>query len=218
MTNKTSGCEGCGKCCIQGGPPLHIADLDLLESSVLGWDNLITIRKGELALQPGQTEPTLVKAEFVKIKGQGASWACLFYNDKTKKCTIHENKPYSCRTFFCQQPDRLLAISGKKLLDRFALLGENKDYFSLIREHEGRFPCPNLADVLRSLGSQTERQQALEQLSALVNDELVFRQNVCKQNNISLARELFYFGRPLFQLLIPLGVEVREENGTLFLR
>ena len=49
--SKTS-CNRCGSCCKQGGPALHMQDLDLVLSGKLHFEDLITVRRGELALQP----------------------------------------------------------------------------------------------------------------------------------------------------------------------
>jgi len=50
----------------------------------------------------------------------------------------------------------------------------------------------------------------LEELTRQVNIDLDFRAQAAGVRNLSVAEEVFYFGHPLFQLLIPLGIQVRE--------
>ena len=57
--------------------------------------------------------------------------------------------------------------------------------------------------LLRAQGALSE--ERLAELVALVNWDLNFRARVSNLFNLSLAHELFYFGRPIFQLLAPLG-------------
>ena len=52
----------------------------------------------------------------------------------------------------------------------------------------------------------------------MVNEDIRIRTEAVQKLKISLAEELFYFGRPLFQLLQQIGVKVKEEDGALTLR
>ncbi len=50
-------CDRCGTCCRQGGPALHIQDRHLVAPGFLGFDVLVTIRRGELARYPLSDRP-----------------------------------------------------------------------------------------------------------------------------------------------------------------
>jgi Fe-S-cluster containining protein len=53
-------CIRCGTCCLKGGPVLHHADKKILLAGHIGYQHLITIRKGEFAFNPvsAKVEPT----------------------------------------------------------------------------------------------------------------------------------------------------------------
>jgi hypothetical protein len=52
----------------------------------------------------------------------------------------------------------------------------------------------------------------------MINEDIRIRTRAVQEFNITLAEELFYFGRPLFQLLQQVGVRVSESEGVLRLR
>lgn len=210
-----SSCDRCGSCCRQGGPALHIQDLPLLRNGHLACEHLITVRQGELAFQPLAESPEPVAAEFLKLQGQRGSWCCMFYDDVAKSCIIYGKRPVACGLLDCTDPEALLAITGKELLTRFDCIAADDPLLPLVQQHEKRCPCPDMIDVTVRLSSDTERQVLLAELTALVNSDMLFRDQAARVRTLSLAEELFYFGRPLFQLLLPLGVQVREVSFGL---
>jgi len=60
-----------------------------------------------------------------------------------------------------------------------------------------------------------ERSSLLEELTRQVNLDLTSRNQAAGVRALGVAEELFYFGRPLFQLLMPLGIQVRESSVGL---
>jgi Fe-S-cluster containining protein len=215
-SGKTS-CDRCGSCCLQGGPALHGGDLHLIRAGSLAIGDLVTIRKGELAYQPMADTPSLVDAEFLKIGGKPGSWACRFYDEPGRACTIYGNRPLACGLFDCTAPEAVLGITGQDLLTRFSCAEHDEPLVSIAREHEGQYPCPDLAGILSRLQDGGQRKNVLARLTPLVNDELTFRCQVAKQRQLSIGEELFWFGRPLFQLLQPLGIQVQETVSGLHL-
>lgn len=214
---KTS-CNRCGTCCLQGGPALHTADKALLDRHDLEYEDLITVRRGELALQPLADRPQPVTGEFIKLRGQGREWSCLFYDLGHKGCRIYSRRPMACGLLDCTAPEAILALAGKDLLDRFACMGEDDPLLPLVRRHEELCPCPDLAEMVQRLIQPSARMAALADLTRQVNEDMAFRNHVIGEYGLPLGRELFYFGRPLFQLLMPLGVMVSESPGGLVLR
>ncbi len=209
-------CKRCGTCCMKGGPALHSQDLGLVLEGHLPIDMLITIRKGELAHNPrtGKLQP--VKAELIKIRGTGKEWSCIYFEKDLKGCSIYAHRPFACRTLECWNTEELLELVGKDILTRIDILKEGDPLQVMVEEHERHFPCPDLeklADVLVS--GSCDGQEGLQQL---VSEELLFRNKVVKENNLSLYQELFYFGRPLFQLLQPLGIEITETVDGISLK
>ena len=211
---KTS-CDRCGSCCKQGGPALHTRDLDLVLSETLHFEDLVTVRRGELALQllTGSLEP--VTEEFIKLKGQGTDWCCRFYDHQAAGCTIYAHRPLACGLLDCTHPDELLAIAGQDLLSRFELLAADDPLLPLVKLHEEHCPCPQLSKLTVRLVA--DKEDTLEQLNRQVNLDLAVRSKAAWEFGLSVDRELFYFGRPLFQLMQPLGFTVTETMQGLTL-
>ena len=97
----TSSCKRCGTCCRQGGPALHGPDLDLIRAGRLQIDDLITVRRGELAFQPLGRCPEPVHHEFLKLAGQGSTWCCAFFDETTKGCRRYHHRPMACSVLDC---------------------------------------------------------------------------------------------------------------------
>ena len=206
--HKKTSCDACGSCCRQGGPALHSGDRNLVLKGTLRFEDLITVRKGELALQPLSDEPRLVPEEFLKLKGQGRDWCCRFYNFEAKGCTINEHRPLACRLLDCTHPDELLAIAGRGLLSRVDLIAEDDPLLPLVEMHEKHCACPPLEGLVERLAA--DNGEGMEHLISLVNLDMGIRSKAMQESGLSLDLELFYFGSPLFQLLQLLGFVVKE--------
>lgn len=204
--NATTTCKRCGTCCRQGGPALHGPDLELLRSGALHLDDLITVRRGELAFQPLAKRPEPVTHEFLKLKGQNGSWCCAFFDETSKGCLRYAHRPTACGLLDCTDTGPLLAIAGQDLLTRFDCLAADDPLLPLIKEHEHTCPCPDLATIGLDR-SQTDTAALLANLEAAVTRDLAFRTRVTAAHDLTLGQELFAFGRPLFQLLLPLGIQ-----------
>jgi len=203
-------CERCGSCCSQGGAALHRQDLALVRSGSLGFEHLVTVRRGELAYQPLSREASPVADEFLKLQGRAGSWACLFYDERDSACTIYEQRPQACALLDCTAPQAILELAGRELLTRFDCMREDDPLRPLAEQQEEECPCPELASTLDKLRNGSQRTSLLEELTRQVNMDLSLRRQAGRIKDLSVAEELFYFGRPLFQLLVPLGVRVEE--------
>jgi Fe-S-cluster containining protein len=201
-------CRQCGTCCLKGGPALHTGDLDSIRGGQLPLNRLITIRKGELVSHPLTGRVLAVERELVKICGTGGDWRC-FYFSTSRGCTIYASRPIACRVLKCWDPTEISAIVGKDTLTRLDILAEGDPLRPLVAEHERLCPCPDMELIRRSLASGS-LEGLLDNLQRLVNADLSFRNQAVKDHDLSLAEELFYFGRPIFQLLQMLGVEIAE--------
>lgn len=214
MTLQTS-CERCGKCCEQGGPALHRQDIELVRSGLLPTSRLITIRKGELVHNPliGAVQPAAV--ELVKIAGTGRQWACCYY-DQTRGCTIHDHRPHACRALKCWDTRDVRALIEQDTLSRFDILPANDVLLPVLREHSRICPCDDLAYVRTNLAHLSDEKK--QELANRVDKELRLRMRVVAEHHLGLSQELFYFGRPFFQLLQALGVGVVDCGDGVRLR
>ena len=206
-------CKRCGICCQKGGPALHGQDLALVRGGQLPLGDLITIRRGELAYNPLSDRIEPVLAELVKIRGTGQEWCCCYYDPASKGCSIYGNRPMACGVLKCWQPEETLALVGQDLLRRLDILQEGDPLRPLVLEYELACPGPDMGEVEKSLAGQDE--SVLRALENQVNIDIAFRNRVVQAYNLSLANELFLFGRPLFQLLQTFGVVVSESSQGL---
>lgn len=207
-------CRKCGECCRRGGPALHSQDLHLIRQGKIALSSLITIRKGELVDNPLSGDVRPASVELVKILGTGNRWRCCYYDDEDG-CTIYAFRPVGCSLLKCWDTRKILDIVEKDTLSRLDILNDNDPLAAQIKEHEQLCPCSDLERIRSNPEGFTTAQR--DELELRVRRDLEFRSKVVKDFNLSLGEELFYFGRPLFQLLQPLGVKMIEsaEGVTL---
>lgn len=203
-------CEKCGTCCERGGPALHVQDRDLLAAGSFGFADVVTIRKGEMVVQLDTGKPETTEVELIKFKGRDGQWCCRFLDPEARTCTIYEHRPQSCRLMKCWDPEEVMAIAGQKLLSRFDLIAEDDPLLPLVRLHDQQCVLPDMVEIAVQLGKPEEREPTLAGLKGMVEKDLMFRTVAIDQFRLSVDLELFYFGRPLFQLLLPLGVTAAE--------
>ncbi len=209
-------CDRCGSCCKQGGPALHTQDKHLLDNGFLQREQLITIRQGELAFQPFSHTPEPVNNEFLKLAGSKGSWCCQFYDNDAAACTLYGNRPVACGLFDCTAPEALLAITGKHLLSRHDIIAQDDPMRPLVTEHEQRCPCPDLVNLSQKIANN--RNTTRTTLGNLVSVDLNLRARATRSHGLSVEQEMFYFGRPLFQLLQPLGITVTDTPQGIALK
>ncbi len=205
--SRLSGCQRCGACCRQGGPALHGQDLALLRSGQLRLDDLVTVRQGELAFQPLATTATPVLHEFLKLQGRDGTWCCLFYDETARGCLRYGHRPLACGLLDCSDTGPLLDIAGQDLLTRFDCIDRDDPILALILNHQEHNPCRDIQTVSDDFAQIGARVEILASLLQDVNIDLAFRSRTADTFDLSVALELFYFGRPLFQLLLPLGIQ-----------
>jgi Fe-S-cluster containining protein len=212
MTSEQIQCRRCGTCCLKGGPALHKEDLLLITRGNLAVDKLITVRRGELVIHPLTGKLQTVDYEFIKLTGTGRDWSCVYYSCKLG-CTIYERRPIACRVLKCWDPAEISGFIGKDTLTRLDILAQGDPLRLLVEEYERLCPCPDMESVRRSLAEGTLRD--ISSLQHLVDADLDFRSRVVREMKISLAMELFIFGRPIFQLLKTVGMGISEIAGRI---
>ncbi len=205
-------CKRCGTCCENGGPALHSQDLPLIKKGLLSIEDLITIRKGELVHNPVTNSIEPVKTEFLKIKGTKGSWACTFYDKNGNGCTRYDARPLSCGVLKCWDTKESLKLAGKDFLSRLDVLKENNPMRERLIAHELLFPLPDLKAISHP------SKKTVKKLERICNKDIAYRIKTVGELHLSVAQEMFYFGRPIFELLIPLGFTIREAGTSIKLR
>ncbi len=209
-------CKRCGTCCENGGPALHSQDLPLIEKGFLSFDNLITIRKGELVDDPVTKSIEPAKTEFLKIRGTKGSWACVFYDKKQNGCTIYSQRPSACGVLKCWDTKDILELAGKNLLSRLDIVKENNPLRQRLIEHETLFPLPDLKAISRTISRSSKK--TIKRLERMCNKDIAHRVESVDLFELSVVLELFYFGRPIFEMLTPLGFDIRESASGIKLK
>lgn len=199
-------CKNCGKCCENGGPALHTEDRVSVLEKTLAESSLVTLRKGELVDNPQENSVSALPDEIIKIKGQGKKWSCFYYDNQQKICTIYQFRPLACRTLKCWDTKEILALMGKNLLSRKDLISADNPILAVIDHYEERFILPDLHALYTGNGEYPEGKK--EELAALIEEDLQFRAKIIHQFALNIDQELFYFGRPIFQLIQGLGIKV----------
>ena len=215
MQAEMMSCKQCGNCCEQGGPALHTQDVELIKNGNIPISSLITLRKGELAHNPKTNQVQGITVELVKIIGTGRKWNCVYYSGE-QGCTIYDRRPYACKTLKCWDTGEILALVENDTLDRVMILGENHSMIPIIAEHERICPCGDLEYLRKKYGKLSKSEK--KDVERRVRHDLRFRSRIIKDFDLKLNEELFYFGRPLFQLLQPLGVKVSEIQNEIHLQ
>lgn len=205
-------CKRCGECCKQGGPALHLEDLEFVRSGKLPTSSLITIRKGELVQNPRTGKIQAVAVELVKIVGAGKQWDCC-YHSATGGCTIYDFRPQACRVLKCWDTTDILALVERDTLSRVDILPEDHCILPAIKESDSLFPCDDLQEIYHNRYAISTAMQIKVEKQA--NDDIRFRTQAVAEFQLRLCDELFYFGRPFFQLLQSLGVGVSESPSGI---
>jgi Fe-S-cluster containining protein len=209
-------CNQCGVCCEKGGPALHVEDLLLVKNGIVPFNSIITIRRGEFVHDPVTDTVVPSKTELLKISGSNGTWTCLFYDRGQRGCSIYENRPLACKTLKCWDTGEILKLSGSDLLSRLDLVGPETELGKRLIHHESFFPFPHVKALVGPLRRISKK--VLKNLERTVNGDLNHRAESVGEFHLSVAQELFYFGRPIFQLLEPFGFTVRESGSGIKLK
>ena len=196
------------------GPALHIQDRELLTSGIIGFADVVTIRQGEIVVQPDTGQPIAYRGGIDQVPGAGRAvvlpvsrsrrpgpvpststglWPVVSRNAGSRtRCW--RSPARSCSAVLTSSPRTIRCCPWFVCMTSSA-------------------SCRTWSRLRSSLANAGKRDRTLAELKEMVEKDLMFRTIAIDQFQLSVAQELFYFGRPLFQLLIPLGVSVTE-NAT----
>ena len=205
-------CIRCGTCCMKGGPILHEEDKEILLARHIGYEHLVTIRKGELALNPVSDKLEPVRQELIKIAGKEDGWSCFFYDEKESSCGIYENRPLECRLLKCWAPSELIAVIGKNTIVRADIINKSDPIISTIETHEQECPCGEVENLILNLSQGRDKSKSLARLSELVSKDIAIRSYAISELELKKEFEPFIFGRPLQRILSDRGLSVRKAN------
>jgi Fe-S-cluster containining protein len=195
-------CVRCGECCLRSSPTLLLPDLQLLEKDVLTWNDLYTLRPGEVGTSR-EGNPLPLQEERLKIREVPGSRQCTFYQAATQSCRIYENRPEQCRRQHCWgEPPR---PAPEEFLTREHLFAQVPEIRDLIRAHAERCNLQVLRENLEEVAAG--REQAGEALFEALHFDHYLREMFQKEWGLSKEVTELILGRPVTRFLKDMGFQ-----------
>ncbi len=196
MSTRIDGCIRCGACCRSGGPALHREDRRLVETGLIHTRDLYTLRRGEMAYDQIRRVVVPVRREIIKIKGQGATWTCRFFDAAAATCGIYAERPLECRLLECWNTARIERAYARGRLARRDLLAGIQGLWPVVEEHERRCDHRRIRKLLapgRGAGAVRRRHE----LTEILHYDGELRARVLARIGLEAEMLDFLFGRPL---------------------
>lgn len=203
----------CGTCCGKGGPVLHHEDKKILREGHVGYQHLMTLRKGERAYNPVKEMSEPIPTELVKIAGKGLEWSCLFYDGPTSSCAVYRSRFLECRLLKCWDTAEIRAVIGKDTIRRSDIINPDDPVMELIEKHEQACPYNEIEDLMTALPAGRNKAKARARMKELVHNDLYLRDFAFRELDLKKEFELFIFGRPLTKVLENRGLKIIMGEG-----
>ncbi len=196
-------CLRCGECCLRFGPTLLLSDLQLLADEVVTWNDLYTLRPGDMETSREGT-PVALQEERLKIREVPGSQQCMFYLAATQTCRIYEDRPEQCRLQHCwgEPPP---PAKPSDFLSREHLFAQVPEIRDLIMAHEERCNLTNLRKSLEELAAGKE--EASEALFEALHFDHYLRKMFQEEWGLSAAATELILGRPVTRFLKDMGFQ-----------
>lgn len=214
-------CSRCGICCRKGGPALHEPDLELLEKKILGRGDLVTLRRGELALDPFKGDLVVLEQELIKIKGAGYetehSWMCRLFDEDDNACRIYDARPIECQALECTAPDPLKDINKSPHLLREHLVQHGSGMWDIIQEHEVKCDFKTLGPVCEKIAKGNKA--LASELVAAVEYDRNLRAALVQKTGAKIEELDVLLGRALIVAVEAYGIQLeRKGKGSYALK
>jgi Fe-S-cluster containining protein len=211
-SQKRSSCLRCGTCCLKGGPVLHYEDIKLFREGHIGYQHVVTIRRGEMVYDPAKDKSEPGSKEMIKVSGKDGSWACVFYNEEENSCGIYQNRFLECRVLKCWDTSGILSVIGRNTIHRFDIMNHDDPVVDMIKSHEEACSPYEMESLLAALSAGKDRKKTLERLSELVHKDRSIRSFALTELELKKEYEHFIFGRPISRILEERGISVMEQS------
>jgi Fe-S-cluster containining protein len=205
---KITECIRCGTCCLKGGPVIHHEDRKILSAGHIGYQHLVTIRKGEPVLNPLTGKLESSQKELIKVIGKGEDWSCFFYNKEDSSCKIYAHRLLECRLLKCWDTAELVSVIGKNTIKRTDIINPEDPIRQIIETHEKKCPCEEIDNLIVTLSKESDKSETLRRLTEFVHKDMAVRHYAFSELGLKTDFEFFIFGRPLSKLLSDRGITV----------
>jgi hypothetical protein len=199
---------------MKGGPVLHHEDKKILMTGHVGYEHLITIRKGEPAYNPVHGKLERVTREIIKVAGKGKEWFCCFYQEKDAECSIYGQHFLECRLLKCWDTTEIIRVIGRGTLCRADIINQDDPILHVIEEHERECPADEVENLIAAASAGSDKKKAFARLAELVARDVSMRAYAISEWGLKAEYELFIFGHPLSKLLGNRGLAVLAPEGN----
>ena len=220
ISNCIRSCIRCGACCKKGGPCFHLEDKKLIEKGIILTKYLFTIRAGEPAYDNVKEKILPAVTDIIKIKGKKGSWACVFYNEKEKRCMIYDNRPVECKALKCWDTQEIRRIYSKNRLIRKDLIFKVKGLWDLVKDHQSRCSYEKIkrfAETINYGVKNCEKKEATQSILDMIKYDHHIRLVVVEKIRLDSDILDFLFGRPLTMTIKMFGLKVMQKNNDFSL-
>jgi Fe-S-cluster containining protein len=200
---------------MKGGPTLHKEDGVLFSQGVLNKTDVYTLRKGEVVRNIDDTL-MVIEQEMIKIKGEGDSWSCMFYDEEENACKIYQDRPAECRALQCWDLKSLREAMTRPGLQRADLMDPDDGLRRIIEAHEEKCAYATLDESVKGLQG-TDSEGAAEKILDLLQYDAYLRPFLAEKLKMDPNVMDFLFGRPLKTTIRMHGLCVKEEGDGFLL-
>ena len=200
---------------MKGGPTLHEEDARLFAKGILKKSRVYTLREGEVVRNIDDTL-MILEQEMIKIKGQGVTWTCMFYDGDQQVCKIYENRPAECQALKCWDLRELQEVMARPRLKRMDLIEPGDGILKIIGAHEHKCSYGALGSAVKKLGGSDSEKEAEKVLDILKYD-YELRPLLAERLNMDPMTMDFFFGRHLTTTIRMFGLCVRQEGDAFLL-
>ena len=196
-------CLRCGDCCLRSGPTLLISDLELLQKELITWNDLYTLRPGDLGASR-EGAPVALQEERLKIREVPGSQQCTFYQAAIQACRIYDHRPEQCRRQHCWGEPPPPPAPGE-FLTREHLFTQVPGLWDLIRAHKERCDLQRLRESLEEVAAG--REEASEVLFEALHFDHYLRKMLQEEWGLAPAVTELILGRPVTRFLKDMGFQ-----------
>jgi Fe-S-cluster containining protein len=194
-------CMRCGTCCKKGGPILHQEDKKILLDGHAGHQHLVTIRKGELSINPLTDALEPVHEELIKVTGKHDEWTCIFYNAQKSACLLYKNRFLECRLLKCWDINDFLSVFGKSTLTRSDLINAGDAILDVMKDHDRLCPASDFEKLISYVLRGKNKEKNKKKLAVFVHKDMEIRTFAIHELGMKAEFEHFIFGRPLADII-----------------
>ncbi len=207
-TDTIRSCTRCGTCCEKGGPAFHLDDKHLIQEGIIPTKVLYTIRKDEPVYDNVKQCLFTAASDIIKVKSQPHSSACTFFDEKNRRCTIYQNRPFECRILQCWNTRDIEKHYWVNRLTRKDLLFEMEDIWRLVSDHQKRCDYAKINQCLGPIGKAPPK-TVPSAVQEMVRFDIHLRNLLSERGGMDPEIMDFLFGKPLHETLRRYGIRIQ---------